>query len=88
MKPRPERDPQQTAQCIYSILCECGRSYTGETGRPLAVRLRKHKHSLKECVLEKSKLVLHVYEEGYNRLGSDDARISEIESNSRYSKYK
>jgi hypothetical protein len=26
---------------------ECGRSYIGETGRPLAVRLRKHRHNLK-----------------------------------------
>jgi hypothetical protein len=33
MKTGPEKDPQQTAQCIYSIPCECGRSYTGETGR-------------------------------------------------------
>jgi hypothetical protein len=30
MKTRPERDPLQTAQCIYSIPRECGRSYTGE----------------------------------------------------------
>jgi hypothetical protein len=29
METRPEGDPQQTAQC----LCECGRKYTGETGR-------------------------------------------------------
>jgi hypothetical protein len=27
MKTRLERDPLQTAQCIYSITCECGRSY-------------------------------------------------------------
>jgi hypothetical protein len=40
IKIRPERDPQQRAQCIYSIPCECGRSYIGETGRPLALRLR------------------------------------------------
>jgi hypothetical protein len=46
MKTRPERDPQQTAQCIYSIPCECGRSYIGEPGRPLAVRLREHRHNL------------------------------------------
>jgi hypothetical protein len=39
MNIRPERDTQQTAQCVYSIPCECGRSYIGETGRPLAVRL-------------------------------------------------
>jgi hypothetical protein len=53
MKTRPERDPQQTARCVYSIPCECGRSYLGETGRPLAVRLREHKHNLKEGLLEK-----------------------------------
>jgi hypothetical protein len=32
MRSRPERDPQQTAQCVYSITCECGRSYIAETG--------------------------------------------------------
>jgi hypothetical protein len=48
MKTRPERNPQQTAQCIYSIPCECGRSYIDETGRPLAVRLREHRHNLEE----------------------------------------
>jgi hypothetical protein len=37
IKTRPERDPQQTAQCIYNIPCERGGSYIGETGRPLAV---------------------------------------------------
>jgi hypothetical protein len=51
VKTRPERDPQQTARCVYSILCECGRSYIGETGRPLAVLLREHKHNLKEGLL-------------------------------------
>jgi hypothetical protein len=35
MKTRQERDPQQEAQYVYSILCECGRSYIGVTGRPL-----------------------------------------------------
>jgi hypothetical protein len=32
MKSRPERDPQQMAQCIYNIPRECGRIYTDETG--------------------------------------------------------
>jgi hypothetical protein len=30
---------------MYSIPCECGRSYTGERGRPVAVRLREHRHT-------------------------------------------
>jgi hypothetical protein len=63
MKTRPEREPVQMAQWIYSIPCECGRSYTGETGRPLAVRLREHRHNLKDGLLEKSKLAYHAHEE-------------------------
>jgi hypothetical protein len=89
IKTRWERDLQQTAQCIDSIPCECGRSNIGETGRPLAVRLREHRHSLKEGLLEKSKLAKCAYEEGH-RVGWDEAtnRILEIESNSISRKYK
>jgi hypothetical protein len=87
MTTRPERDPLQTAQCIYSIPCECGRSYIGETGRRLAVRLREHRHNLQQGLLDKSKLAQHAYEEGH-RVGWDDARVLQIESNSRYRKYK
>jgi hypothetical protein len=87
MKTRPESDPQQTAQYIYSIPCECVRSYIGETGRPLAKRLRGPRDNLKEGLLEKSKLAQHAYEEGH-RVGWDEAVILEVESNSRYRKYK
>jgi hypothetical protein len=87
MKTRSKRDALQTSQCIYSIPCECGRSYIGETGRPIAVRLREHRRNLQEDLLVKSKLVQHAYEEG-QRVGWDDARVLEIESNSRYRKYK
>jgi hypothetical protein len=85
MRTRLERSPQQTANCIYSIPCECGRSYIGETGRPLAVHIHEHRHNLRAGLLEKSKLAQHVYEERH-RVGWDEARILEIES--RYRKYK
>jgi hypothetical protein len=62
MNTRPERDPQQKAQFVYSIPCECDRSYIGKAGRNLAVRLREHRHSLKEGLLENSKLVSKIYE--------------------------
>jgi hypothetical protein len=65
MRTRPQRDPQQTAQCVYSIPCECGRSYMGETGRPVAVLLSEHRRNLKEDLAEKSKLARHAYEEGH-----------------------
>jgi hypothetical protein len=87
MKRRSERDPQQMAQCFYSIPSECGRSYSCETGRPLAMWLCEYRHDLKEGLLEKSKVVQRAYEEGH-RVGCDEARILEIESNSRYRKYK
>jgi hypothetical protein len=72
MKTSPVRDPLQTAQCIYSIICEFGRSYIGETSRPLAVRLREHRHNLQQGLLEKSKLAQPAYEEGHRVRRNDD----------------
>jgi hypothetical protein len=68
IKTRPERSPQQMAQDICSIPCECDRRYNGETGRPLAVRFRK------QSFLEKSKLSKLAYEEGHT-VGWDEARV-------------
>jgi hypothetical protein len=73
VKTRLERDPQQKAQCVYRIPCERGRSYIGDTNRPLAVRLPEHTHNLKE--------------EGC-RVDLDEARILESESIIRQRKYK
>jgi hypothetical protein len=39
LETRKEKDRQQMAQFIHSIPYGCGRNYTGETGRPLAVWL-------------------------------------------------
>jgi hypothetical protein len=87
MRFRPEKDPQQTAQYIYNISCECGRSYIDETGRPLLVWLHEHRHHLKEGLLEKSILAQNAYREGH-RVIWDEARILETESNSRHRKCK
>jgi hypothetical protein len=51
------------------------------------VRIREHRHNLKEGLLDKSKLAQQAYEEDH-RVGWDEARVIEIESNSRYRKYK
>jgi hypothetical protein len=53
MKPRREIDPQQMEPCVYTIPCECGRSYIGETGRSLAVLLRERR-SVSKTVLQKN----------------------------------
>jgi hypothetical protein len=56
-------------------------------GRPLAMQLREYRYSLKEGLLEKSKLTQHAYEEGHS-VSWDEATILEIVSNSRYRRYK
>jgi hypothetical protein len=55
MKTRSQRDPQQTAQYICGIPCECGRRYIVETSRLLAVRLHEHRHNLQQGLLGKRK---------------------------------
>jgi hypothetical protein len=80
-------DPQRTAQCIYNIPCECGRSYVGETGRPLSVRIGEHKFNLKNGLLDKSKLAQHAFEEGH-QISWNETKILQIEVNSRQRKYK
>jgi hypothetical protein len=58
-----------------------------ETGRPVAVRLHEHRHNLQQGLLEKSKVAQHAYKEGH-RVGLHNPTILEIQSNSRYRKYK
>jgi predicted GIY-YIG superfamily endonuclease len=67
-------------QCIYSIPCECGRHYIGETGRPLGVRVREHMNNLKQGLVEKSRLANHAYEEAH-RIQLKEASAVQIETN-------
>jgi hypothetical protein len=57
------RDGQQTEQCVYNILHDCGRCYIGETRRSLEVCIKEHKYNLTQGLLEKSKLAQHVLKE-------------------------
>jgi hypothetical protein len=82
----PIRALQENGNCIYSIPCECGRSYIGETGRPWAVRFREHRRNL-EVHLERSRYAQHSFEENCQMIWKE-AKILEIETNSIYRKYK
>jgi hypothetical protein len=62
------------------IPCECGRSYYGETGSPLAVWLQAHGHNLKDGLIEKFELDQHDYEECHQIRWNED-RIQQIETN-------
>jgi hypothetical protein len=87
VKTTPRGDPQRMIHCVYNISCECGRDYIGETGKPLSVRLREHKHTFKEGLLERSKLAQHAYEEDH-KVDWDGAGVLDIERNKNIRKYK
>jgi hypothetical protein len=48
VKPTRVRDVQSTLHIVYSIICQFGFNYAGETGVP---RLKVHRHNFK-CGLE------------------------------------
>ena len=49
--------------CIYCIPCSGGKIYKGETGRPLKVRLEKHRKAVVRGKIEKSGMVDHIWKE-------------------------
>jgi predicted GIY-YIG superfamily endonuclease len=65
MRTRLIRATQNIANYVYSIACECGRSYTGERRRSLVVRYREHKQNL-EGQLERSKVVQHAFGQNHH----------------------
>jgi predicted GIY-YIG superfamily endonuclease/flagellar basal body rod protein FlgC len=56
-KPRQETNKE----VIYSIPCQCGKEYIGETGRPLTTRVKEHRAALKKGETATSKLVEHAW---------------------------
>jgi hypothetical protein len=55
--------------------------------RPLEVRIKEHKHNLKQGLLEKSKLAQDAYEEGH-RIKWNEAKANQKEPSTIYRKYK
>jgi predicted GIY-YIG superfamily endonuclease len=80
------RDAQQMKQCVYSIPCDCGRCYIGETSRPSQVRIKDHKYNLTKGLLEKSKFAQRAYKS--HNLCWKEAKVLQIEPNTTYRKYK
>jgi hypothetical protein len=72
---------------LKNFPCDCGRCYIGETSKLLEVRVKKHKYNPTQCLLEKSKLDQHAYEEGH-KICWNEAKALQIELNTTYRKYK
>ena len=47
VRPKDKRDNLQTSEVIYEVPCKgCEKSYVGETGRQLGVRLNEHQKDI------------------------------------------
>jgi predicted GIY-YIG superfamily endonuclease len=82
----PVEDVLQSKQCVYTIPCDCGGCYIGETDRPLQVRIKEHKYSRTQDLFQKSNSAEHAYEEAH-QLCWNEATALQIETNI-YRKYK
>lgn len=74
-KVKPPSDTGNTKNCIYNIPCTCGKSYTGETCRPLSVRLAEHRKATIRGEVDKSGVAEHTWSEGDHRPEWDKTSI-------------
>ena len=78
-KVKPPTTKLQTKNCIYDIPCSCGRSYKGETCRPLSVRLDEHKKATIRGETMKSGMAEHAWSEGDHRPAWEEVTIIDRE---------
>ena len=76
---KPPVPKDKTKNCIYNIPCSCGRSYTGETGRPISVRLQEHRRATEKGETNKSGVAEHVWANGNHCPEWDRTTIVHIE---------
>ena len=65
---KPLMEFNMIKNCVYSILCSCGKIYKGETGRPLKVRQEEHRKAVVRGEIEKSGMADHIWKEKGNHL--------------------
>ena len=69
---KPPTEFNMTKNCVYSIPCSCGKIYKSEAGRPLKVRLEKHRKAVVRGEIQKLDMADHIWKEKGNRLPLGD----------------
>ena len=65
---KPPTEFNMIKNCVYSIPCSCGKIYKDKTGRPLTVRLERHRKAVVRGEIEKSGMADHTWKEKVNHL--------------------
>ena len=60
VKPKDKLQTEKQCNIIYEIPCTDGKSYIGETCRPLKTRLHEHKEAIRKLDIQKSALAEHI----------------------------
>ncbi|MCG8430888.1 MAG: GIY-YIG nuclease family protein [Candidatus Omnitrophica bacterium] len=77
LKPTHQPEPKGT---VYKINCSCSKSYVGETGRPLDVRIKEHLASVKKCD-QRSALSQHLLGHSNHKILWDNVQKLSINNN-------
>ena len=62
--PKDKITEEEKKGIIYKVNCLCGKSYIGETGRPLSTRMKEHRKAVVNGELNKSAIAEHCYKCG------------------------
>ena len=72
--------PEARLGIVYGVPCNCGRTYIGETGRCLSVRIQEHKRAVR--ILDtRNTLATHIAEFPDHSIEWEKSSIKEYESN-------
>ena len=63
---------------IYSIPCDCGRNYIGQTRRSLLIRCQEHRRYVKNQEFSKSSIAKHCWDCGHNCLFNEISLLKSV----------
>jgi hypothetical protein len=81
MKTIPKNEIYKKKNCLYSIPCECGKKYIGETRRPLNTTISKHKCNIEIGEISKSKTGEHSWFEDCKQDQYETGSVSICQNN-------
>ena len=70
--------PRDHTPCVYSITCNCGEQYIGQTKRPLKLRVSEHRRATNKGDKQHSALAEHACNEGHEPLWDETTKLAQV----------